>query len=406
MSSAYLSRLKCLSQGVPFLQPDDFPALIGFYNLGADRSEGSEAKNAYEREVARLRETRVIGDGDAVLEALTSGQPVPESLSADPDYLEEFMNWGATGRFVAIGRSTLTGDHEFLARYLWRRSRYDAETGALVFGPERLTSLSFFLRDHLVPDHQILLEMAVWNDPAGRIDVMRLRAESEPSFDETGVYPSIDDDGPAPPRRPTETVLSPLTLDEALFAWGSMETIHEFRRQQATGPSMDLKDEGGIPQPRSKTCFYLFDVYEKLQEELRTQLLAERLVGSGFDGASGIRSRRQDIPAERWSEFRLDCRRSRALGDGLVISNIKIREADGTEHKTRSDDRVSMAALRSSYKKRVVELKDSGMTASEADDWAWAKETFGDRVSRRMVRELRAEIVPEEFKRRGRKATT
>lgn len=133
-------------------------------------------------------------------------------------------------------------------------------------------------------------------------------------------------------------------------------------------------------------------------------LAAGKLEARGFEGGASISSPRRKIPAERWATAAVDFPKSRVNAHGAELADILVTKGRRPALATAAR-KVAKHDARKWYEGRIAECKGAGLTPSEADDIAAAAQSFGPGLSRERIRELRAELAPEEWRRRGRKST-
>jgi DNA-binding response OmpR family regulator len=142
---------------------------------------------------------------------------------------------------------------------------------------------------------------------------------------------------------PTLPVVKPgqgtvLPLFDAICAWCQPDLVPEFR--QLTGEEFDddltafLVGEG----PDKWKVFRYAELRDQLLGELLDRLRAGVLVATGCDLRAPIDAPPSEIPAERWTRVSLNLRASSATFDGVEITGIKLRIAEGAEAESFSSE--------------------------------------------------------------------
>jgi hypothetical protein len=148
--------------------------------------------------------------------------------------------------------------------------------------------------------------------------------------------------------------------------------------------------------------------HQRVLQQLSTALLAKlqsgELVAEGFASTAPIDAPRRRVPADRWSDLKLDVINSRADGEGFQISKLLVTRP-GQRHRESNlpAARVREAVLRDWYKSRYNQLVEAGATSTGEEDFQAAKEKFGAKISRERVREVRKDFVPDDWMKQGRK---
>lgn len=209
-------------------------------------------------------------------------------------------------------------------------------------------------------------------------------------------------------KAPDERLLVPdpegIPLKLAMFLWGDPETVSSYRALEARYDTMTMGHLEDIPRPMTATCVEMFEVYERLRNQLVAKLTAEELVATGYDSRDGILGKRIEIPAERWPAFELNCEMSFAILHGIRITEILVSEAVERPAIDRRPNSFSKAVVEEWYVDRVRKLEAAGEKSTQAEDERAARDKFGSKgSSREFVRKLRREHAPEAWSKRGRK---
>ncbi|HUC61635.1 MAG TPA: hypothetical protein VMF53_06740 [Alphaproteobacteria bacterium] len=112
-----------------------------------------------------------------------------------------------------------------------------------------------------------------------------------------------------------------------------------------------------------------------------------------------------EFSAAQAPSMSIDHRQDTVTIDGLVVAK-NIRVVKGLKSNERNSVRrmATVADVKAWYIARRDSLTERGERSSEDQDVAAAHEHYGDRVSRKMIRDLRSNLVPADWTRRGRRA--
>jgi|SRR5690606_36136062 len=140
-----------------------------------------------------------------------------------------------------------------------------------------------------------------------------------------------------------------------------------------------------------------------LKGRLWGKLLRGDVVAFGYSSQLPLDAPRRPIRDDRWKDFEFDVRQSSASGPGVEITQILIRSAShATVPEPGPKNIYSAGELRRWYLRRVEECARSGRRPSREEDHREANAAMKAHVSKRTVEELRRELAPDSWKRRGR----
>ena len=188
-----------------------------------------------------------------------------------------------------------------------------------------------------------------------------------------------------------------LTLRQAMLYYDELDRRAAFLSLEQS-PYDVLNDLGGIPQVNGTE-------FERLKEammaHLMRKLMTGTLVATGYSASSGLDEPPQVIASDRWRTLSVDIAASVATAPGIAISGILVFKRR-PQRASRSRTSAGAGPVRRWYDRWVAENVAADRQPSRDDDEAAAREALGRHVSRALLRRLRSEIAPEEWKRRGR----
>ena len=146
---------------------------------------------------------------------------------------------------------------------------------------------------------------------------------------------------------------------------------------------------------------------KELERQIYWALREGRLVAKGYNSNAPIDAPRQAIPVDRWKDLKLDMKQSIATGSGIVVTQLLVFDPRREKPEpARWRARVSPAALRAWYLEWIGRCEAERKIPTREDDFSEAKMKFADAVTRQHLRELRRELGPESWKKKGRRGAT
>jgi len=199
------------------------------------------------------------------------------------------------------------------------------------------------------------------------------------------------------------------TPEEALRRWCDPVTGQEMRRLASegyNGPTV-ISRSSNLESEYYRNIIRYCELRSQQEAELLEKLRAGRLVAVGYDSRLPIDAPPIAIPSGRWPRaLSLNFSESTATGGGLTVLDIQIFEGLpdlARAPPVRSGRAVSQAKVVSWYLEWVKKNSLLGKAPSRKEDMAAAREIFGTHVTRELLRELRRDVSPEEWRRSGRR---
>lgn len=146
--------------------------------------------------------------------------------------------------------------------------------------------------------------------------------------------------------------------------------------------------------------------WQDLTTHLEEKLRKGELIAYGFSSHGPLDAPRSAVSPERWRDLTIDLKRSAAFGPGLEVTQLRIYAPAAEDAIAPVADRArgySEAMLRRWYRERVGAFVAGGPIPSRADDYREAREMFGSAVGKRAVAQLRRELAPDLWTRKGRR---
>lgn len=230
--------------------------------------------------------------------------------------------------------------------------------------------------------------------------------------------PWLDDDDdeffPDPDSRPAWEKRDPasgLSTWDALYHFIDSRMATELYELDLSGYGDEANiDPGWWPDERRDfdlNNFRYRDRLRELQARLWGKLLRGELIAYGYSNQAPLDAPRRAIIAERWEDLVLAARESTASGNGIEVTQIRVflPGSSGMDGAPRARKSYARTELRKWYLDRIGDCAKSGRLPSRDDDYREANARFGGSVPKRAVQELRRELAPESWKRKGRRAS-
>lgn len=201
-----------------------------------------------------------------------------------------------------------------------------------------------------------------------------------------------------------------LTLREAMIFYGPefpARDVHELELCGYGGEGPMLVDEEGWPVPDNEEIrdfriksFRLAGYRRELESSLLRRLEARELYATGYTAESPLDRNASRIASDRWRILTAYFETSSATSAlGPIVGILVYSE----RNKIEANFRFSEAEVRNWYVDWISKNAATGSRPSRSDDIAAAKERFGRSISRDLLRQLRRELAPADWKQFGRR---
>lgn len=195
-----------------------------------------------------------------------------------------------------------------------------------------------------------------------------------------------------------------LTLRQAMLFYGDEQRVAEFlRREPYAEPGFHKADK------RNALAFsirgaHLRTDYEWLLKALLDKLATGALYATGYNAHSGLDERAHTIAPDRWRTLKADTDTSHASSPGLDVSGILVFKQRRKVAIAPAKPVASRSRIQNWYTKRVSDAEAAGLRYTRAEDEAASRHEFGI-APRSLLRELRRDLAPQDWLRRGRPKT-
>lgn len=134
-----------------------------------------------------------------------------------------------------------------------------------------------------------------------------------------------------------------------------------------------------------------------LVEPILALLASGKLICEGYDATQPLNRKKVRVPPGRIMEFAFDFAASEASCDDTRLTRVVVGKAKG---KT-SPVPIAKPIFERWYKERAARLEEKGETSNFERDMGDARDKFSDRVTYRMIKDIRRKTGPDAWKKRG-----